>query len=90
MRYTIAHMKYVSIVIVIVFIGVIVFSWLKKTPQIEQVQNPTTNPPVVETTPEQKEDDIDDKVIADSRRCRRDDTGRMYKVKFINEGKILP
>lgn len=50
-------MKYVSIVIVIIFIGVIVFSWLKKTPQIEQSQNPTTTPPVVEATPEQKVDE---------------------------------
>lgn len=56
-RYTIAHMKYVSIVIVIIFIGVIMFSWLKKTPQVEQLQNPTTTPPVVEATPEQEVDE---------------------------------
>lgn len=47
-------MKYVSIVIVVIFIGVIVFSWLKRTPQIEPMQNPTTTPPVVETNTENK------------------------------------
>lgn len=41
-------MKYVSIVIVIVFIGVIVFSWLKKTPQ-EQPLPQEQQAPVVET-----------------------------------------
>ncbi len=47
-------MKYISIIIVIVFIGVIVGFWLKKTPQteapatttVEETQTPTTSAPV--------------------------------------------
>lgn len=47
-------MKYVSIGIVVIFIGVIVFSWLRKTPQETQTQNPSTTTPVVETNKEEE------------------------------------
>lgn len=49
-------MKYVSIFIVIVFIGVVIGSWLKKTPQVENVNQGAPEEQVVENKdlPEQK------------------------------------
>jgi FKBP-type peptidyl-prolyl cis-trans isomerase len=41
-------MKYVSIFIVIVFIGVVIGSWLKKTPQVENVNQSAPEEQVVE------------------------------------------
>ena len=41
-------MKYVSIFIVIVFIGVVIGSWLKKTPQVENVNQSVPEEQVVE------------------------------------------
>jgi hypothetical protein len=41
-------MKYVSIFIVIVFIGVVIGSWLKKTPQVENVHQSAPEEQVVE------------------------------------------
>lgn len=49
------HMKYVSIGIVILFISVMVVSWLRKTPEAPRVPESTTTTPVVGTQEPQGE-----------------------------------